>query len=234
MSGKDLTQMVTLPCVNENREAPRKATVDPELVEAAMIAGFDGEKILKSSQATARMLLLNSLHCISTCSGHTAGSKGLSLSPAGEVGRVAVERLLFSSLPKDLIEIVNVQHVAQPDATNDFLRLLAVKASSNVDVRFRMGERTSKTTSLAGRAHQLASHSAEEHDEQHMFLVLVIADQHGSFKEREALLNCMVTYRLSDHGKSLAHDARQKQFEEALGLASERADMLAEEEATTK
>jgi len=196
------------------------ATVKIELIKEAMTAGFDNKGLLQSSQATARLLLLDlSRRC---CAG-TAGSRELFFNAAVEIGVSAIERLFFSSLPKELVEIVNVQYVAQAYATNNFLQLLASEGSFDIDVMFcSHGIPLSESTSLAGSAHQLAS--ADQNDEngnQRMFLVLCKKDLHGAFSEDKALSTCLITYRGSDHSKSLDHISQRKQFSDALDLAAE-------------
>lgn len=211
----------------------KNKTVDPELVEAAMLAGLDSTRVLKSSQATARLLLLHILQSSRARCGVTTDSEGAVISETGGIGRATIERLFFASLPKDLIEVVAVQEIIEADATNDFLRLLAAKGSCNADVGFCMhGSNVSDVTALAGKSHQFASQSAGENDENAercMLIVLIIAGSSFACNENAALPTCLVTYRLSDQGNSLAHGARQKRFEEVLDHAVERAALLSEE-----
>jgi len=198
------------------------AIAEVELINAAMIADFDNKGIVHSSQATARLLLLNSFYRSLSCCEGAAGSRGASISEPVQIGMAAIERLFFSSLPKDLVEIVNVKYVAQADATNNFLRLLVSEGSFNIDAMFcSQGKPLSESTFLAGRAHQLASANQNDEDSNcRMFVVLFNKDLHCTFSEDRALPTCLITYRLSDHSKSLEHSARWKRFTEALVLAT--------------
>jgi len=207
------------------------AIAEVELINATMTADFDNKGIVHSSQATARLLLLNSFYRSLSCCEGAAGSRGAANNEPVEIGMAAIKRLFFSSLPKDLVEIVNVKYVVQADTTNDFLRLLASKGSFNIDVMFCcQGKPLSESTSLAGRAHQLASaNQNDKNGNRRMFVVLFNKDWHCTFSEDRALPTCLITYRLSDHSKSLDHSSQRKRFSEVLDLAAEQASLLAED-----
>jgi len=226
----EMERQVTVRKVDETHSDTYKgsAKVDSELIEAAMTSGFDNKRTLKSSQATARLLLLNTFYISrSGCE----GAAGSFISEPVEIGMAAIERLFLSSLPKNLVDIVNVQYVAQADATNNFLRLLASEGSFNIDVMFcSHGNPVSESTSLASRAHQRAS--ADQHDEngnRRMFVVLFNKDSHCIFSEDKALSTCLITYRLSVHSNRLDHSSQWKLFGEILDLAVEHVRLLAQD-----
>lgn len=189
-----------------------------DLFQAALAAGVDDKTIVSWAQAAARLILISAWSSQAGVS-EKIGKQGPFRVETGTSGRATIERIFFNSLPKDMIEIVSVEHVAHPDAMTSFLRLLVDKGSWDLGVMFSMdGTSFSDIAPLAGIAHRLASRCVDEDGHWRMFIVLVA--------HHEILPPFQVTYRLTPLGKGLTESAQQERFERVEGAAVECAAML--------